>query len=318
MSDATVKKDFSLTEEELASFKKNGYIGPFTLYDEDEIKAIWKQVRRELINGDDSAYGFADKSVVGGMVNYDRHLDIENLSDHISRPEIVHRVRSILGDNLNCWRSEFFPKYKGDEGTDWHQAAVFAHSTGKPQVVWPEEELTDHLGGAINVWCAFTDATKANGCLQLMPGTQNTMFYDESKQIDYQEDRINNVVKNGVKRGFFGYDNRERQISADWSPDESQAFPVEMKAGQFLIFWSTLLHASLPHTSTQNDMRLGYVSRYVPTSVEIYPDSDEIIEHGGVASLERYGTVCVSGEDTFDHNKKAETDLKGRPLTPCE
>ncbi|OEF91350.1 chemotaxis protein CheX [Vibrio anguillarum] len=320
MSDALdfIVKDFSLTEEELASFKKNGFIGPFTLYEPEEMRSIWKKVRRQLADNSHSAYANADKELVGGMTNYDRHLDVETLGEHIFRPEIVHRIRSILGKDLNCWRSEFFPKYKGDEGTDWHQAAVFAHSDGRPQIIWPEEEVQDHLGGAINVWCAFTDATKANGCLQLMPGTQNTLFYDESKAINYDSSRINNVVKNGVKRGFFGYDNRERQVDENWTPDESKAFPVEMKAGQFIIFWSTLLHASLPHTSTQNDMRLGYVARYVPTSVKVYPDSDAIIEHGGKVELSRYGTVLVSGEDNYSHNNKAECDLHGRPFSVCK
>lgn len=233
-NDKVNTKDFSLSEEELASFHKNGFIGPFTLEEPGAIKETWKKVRRELLDDTNSAYGNTDKSIVGGMANYDRHLDIPTLADHICRPEIVHRVRSILGNNVNCWRTEFFPKYKGDEGTDWHQASMFAHANGRPQAIWPEG--SSHFGGAINVWCGFTDATKANGCLQLMPGTHNNMFYDESKPIEFDENKINNVVKNGLKRGFFGYDNRDRQIDKDWVPDEEKAFPVEMKAGQFLIF----------------------------------------------------------------------------------
>lgn len=58
-------------------------------------------------------------------------------------------------------------------------------------------------------------------------------------------------------------------------------------------------------------MRLGYVARYVPTDVKIYPDADEIVEHGGRVSLEKYGTVLVSGEDNYDFNRKAKVDLSG-------
>jgi len=43
-----------------------------------------------------------------------------------------------------------------------------------------------------------------------------------------------------------------------------------MNAGQFVIFWSTLMHSSYPNV-TKDKMRLGYASRYIPTSVRVYP-----------------------------------------------
>ena len=52
------------------------------------------------------------------------------------------------------------------------------------------------------------------------------------------------------KRGFFGYDYRELQIDPNWKPNEEDAVSMEMKAGQFIIFWSTLMHASHPHTGS--------------------------------------------------------------------
>src|SRR6266704_2445664 len=73
-------------------------------------------------------------------------------------PEIVHRVTSILGPDLLCWRTEFFPKYPGDEGTDWHQADTFANASGQPQICWPDDQK--EFGGTITVWTAFTEATE--------------------------------------------------------------------------------------------------------------------------------------------------------------
>ena len=86
--------------------------------------------------------------------------------------------------------------------------------------------------GTLTVWTAFTDSTIANGCMQLMPGTHKVMHYDESKVMEYNDDtKINQTEKNGIRRGFFGYDYRQLQKDPNWSPDESKAESMEMKAG---------------------------------------------------------------------------------------
>ena len=80
------------------------------------------------------------------------------------------------------------------------------------------------------------------------------------------------------------------------------------------MFWSTLMHASLPHDGSTDQMRLGFAGRYVPTAVRVYPDTDEIEEYGGKVSLERYGAVLVSGVDTYNHNRKVTTTTQGHPF----
>jgi non-haem Fe2+, alpha-ketoglutarate-dependent halogenase len=90
-----------------------------------------------------------------------------------------------------------------------------------------------------------------------------------------------------------------------------------MKKGQCVIFWSTLMHASLPNVSTDN-YRMGFATRYVPTKVRIYPDTDHIEEYGGQISLEKWSAVLVNGEDTFKHNKITTTTLKGTPIRPAQ
>jgi non-heme Fe2+,alpha-ketoglutarate-dependent halogenase len=234
------------------------------------------------------------------------------LAEHIARPEIVDRVSSILGPNVLCWRSEFFPKYPGDEGTDWHQADTFANASGTPQIVWPEAE---DFGGTITVWTAFSEASIDMGSLQFIPSTHRTMFYDETKRMHYDPDAINVREKEGgTKRGFFGYDYRQLQKDPDWKPDESKAVSMNMRAGQFVIFWSTLMHASHPHIGKTKNMRMGFVGRYVPTSVKVYPDTDVVTEYGGSISLENYGAVLVSGKNQYDYNRIATHTTRGKPF----
>lgn len=311
--EATGESGFALSPEELEFFRTNGYFGPFKVYEVEEAKALWKAERLRLM--DRSAAIYTDDRAQAGntnIANYDRHLDSDALADHVSRPEIVDRVRSVFGPDLLCWRTEFFPKYPGDEGTDWHQADTFANASGKPQIVWPDE-LKDY-GGTMTVWTAFTEVHTETACLQFIPGTHEQMFYDEDKKMSYNPEKINQANKKGIQRGFFGYDYRDLQIDPDWEPDEAQAVPMIMRPGEAIMFSSTLMHASYPHLGKTQEMRMAFASRYVPTCVKLYPDTDVIEEYGGSVPLDRYGAVLVSGTDTYGHNPIATKTTRGRPF----
>ncbi|HEX4954739.1 MAG TPA: chlorinating enzyme [Thermoanaerobaculia bacterium] len=313
MLDTLTQPKFSLSPAELAAFHRNGYLGPFTVYEVEEMKAHWRRQRLQLM--DRSAAVYQESVAQSGATNignYDRHLDCQFFADHICRPEIVDRVVSILGPDVLCWRTEFFPKYPGDEGTDWHQADTFANASGQPQIVWPDGH--EDFGGTITVWTAFTEANEDTACLQFIPGTHHTMFYDEQKEMHYRPESINQVEKDGIRRGFFGYDYRELQIDPDWKPDEDHAVSMVMRPGQAILFWSTLMHASHPHRGKTQEMRMGFAARYVPTRVHVYPDSEAIEEYGGTVRLDRYGAVVVAGEDRYRYNRIATATTRGYPF----
>ncbi|WP_030685873.1 chlorinating enzyme [Streptomyces sp. NRRL B-1347] len=318
MTSSPVRTEFSLSDEELAFFRKNGYIGPLTIYTPEEMDQMWKTVQRETLDRSHAAYPEVDKGVgAPNIFNYDRHLDVDLLARHVMNQRITDRVASILGPDLLCWRSEFFPKYPGDEGTDWHQADTFANASGKPQLLWPGESEDSFGAGTLTVWTAFTESNRENGCLQVIPGTQHQMNYDETKQMDYNEGRINSEVKDGVPRGFFGYDYRQLQKDPNWKPNEDDAVAFEMEKGQCIIFWSTLMHASLPNIATGKNYRMGFATRYVPTSVQIYPGTDHIEEYGGNISLDKWSAVLARGRDEYGHNKIATETLRGTKYLPA-
>jgi len=312
MTDGAIASSFALSAEEQETFWKQGFIGPFRVLDEDDMVGAWRTERLALIDRSNAIY--TENWAVSGntnISNYDRHMDNEFLADLITHPRITDRVASVLGPDVLCWRTEFFPKYPGDEGTDWHQADTFANASGKPQIVWPEDS---EFGGTITVWTAFTEATTSNGCLQFIPGSYTTMNYDETKVMAYRPDRINTETKDGIRRGFFGYDYRQLQVDPDFAADESLAVPIVMCPGEAVMFWSTLMHASYPHSGETDSMRLGFAARYVPTSTHIYPGTDVVEEYGGRVSLERYGAVLVSGENRYDHNRIATHTTTGHPF----
>lgn len=301
---------FTPSPEDMANFHELGYMGPFKVYEADEMRRLWRRERFRLMDRSHAVYEEGNAQAGNtNIANYDRHLDSTFLADHICRPEIVDRVATVLGPNVLCWRTEFFPKYPGDEGTDWHQADTFAFASGKPQILWPESEK--EFGGTITVWTAFTEAKENTGCLQFIPGTHRTMYYDESRGMHYLPDRINNEEKGGVNRGFYGYDYRELQVDSDWRPEEDRAVSIVMEPGEAVLFSSTLMHASKPHSAPGKEMRLGFAARYVPTSVAIYPDTEDVEEYGGMVSLRDYGAVLVAGTDTYTHNRKVTKTMRG-------
>jgi non-haem Fe2+, alpha-ketoglutarate-dependent halogenase len=312
MADTETEVSYALTDDEVEQFHRDGYYGPFDLYDPDDMERSLWAIRPKLIDSRLGVYN-QDKAMAGvtNLASYDRHLDVDFLAQHVTRPEIVDRVTSVLGPDVLCWRSEFFAKYPGDEGTDWHQTDNFANVGTQAQLRWPHDA---QFGGALTVWTAFTEATVENGCLQIVPGTHNVMYYDDDKIVPYDADIINKHTKHGVRRGFFGYDYRQFQKDPDWEPDESNAKSLVMRQGQAVMFWSTLMHASHPHEGKTKQMRLGYVARYVPTSVRVYPDMDRIAEFGGEASLERFGCVLVSGKDEYGHNRIVDRTIHGTPF----
>ena len=297
---------FALTPEQIELFERNGYFGPFEVYDPAETKERVRQIRIDLLDRSSAAYALEDQGKAAlSIANYDRHLDLKLLGEHICRPQIVHKLRSVIGDDLLCWRTEFFPKPPGAEGTPWHQNDTFSAASGHDQLVWPEElRKTKGRGGTITVWCAFTESTIENGCLKLMPGTQHMRYYDEKRGF-----------KSARPVAGFGYDFKEIQFDPSWKPDEDAAFKLVMRPGQCVMFWSTLLHGALPNKS--RTFRLGFAARYVPTDVKIYPETEMVEEFGSKISLDKWGAVLVSGEDRFGHNKVITKNLRGEPYPKC-
>jgi non-heme Fe2+,alpha-ketoglutarate-dependent halogenase len=301
----------ALTEEQREFFLREGYIGPFDAYEPEEIDALWKKARPQTFDSTHAVFPRGEGKQ-DPISSYDRHLDIGLLGQHVCHPKIVHKLKSVLGPDILCWRSEFFPKYPGDEGTDWHQGDTFAGlNGGKDSLVWPEGTAR---GGTVTVWTAFSDVTMDMGPFGVIPRTQHVMHYDEKKQATYSMEEKTGLVKNGVRRGFYGYDYRDLQIDPDWTPDESHAVYFTMKKGQFVIFWSTLVHGALPHLGQTQTPRLGYVARYVPTKVKVYPGSDSLTEFGRTVSLEKYGTVLVAGKDDYGHNRIRHDTTRGEPF----
>jgi non-haem Fe2+, alpha-ketoglutarate-dependent halogenase len=288
-----------LTDEQVKFFEENGFVGPFDLYPTVEAPLKWNQAKIEMVLSQNKPH---DSTII----NYDRHLDCNTLSEHVGRPEIVQKLRSLIGDDILCWKSNIFKKEPGESGTGWHQVETFVvgetTTSVTPSLKYTEE--SDNLTQELTVWTAFSPADRVHGCLQFIPGSHKKWYYDESKPM------TRNVESKS--HDFFGYDYSELRLDKDWDPNSETIVDMEMKPGQFVIFLAKCIHGSLANVS--DSTRLGYASRYVAPSVKVYENVDSLSEFGDTISLDYHGCVLVSGEDTYGYNRIYEKNLNGYPF----
>ena len=71
-----------------------------------------------------------------------------------SEPAIVDRIAALLGPNLDCFGTKFFPKLAGGTSTHWHQDNFYFGTT------------SDQI---ISCGIYLQDADLDNGCLQVVP-----------------------------------------------------------------------------------------------------------------------------------------------------
>jgi non-haem Fe2+, alpha-ketoglutarate-dependent halogenase len=289
-------------ETDRETFDERGFIGPFTLWEPEEMRAWWKVQRKALLDPANNA-----RKVFDNPVNYDRHLDIPGLSRLITQPEIVRRIQALIGPDILCWRTEFFPKNPGDSGTGWHQVETYAIGETSTGML----EATEHSPGIpmeLTVWVAFTEASKENGCLRLIPGSQRQWRYDEHAPMKWNGSARDN--------SFFGYNYADIKIDQDWDPDQEDVQDLEMRAGQFIIFTARCIHGSNPNVS--NRQRMGFSIRVVPTHVRVYGGMTGFDEFGHHFDLARHGCVLIAGQDEYKLNRMARENVWGEPFSPLE
>jgi chlorinating enzyme len=289
-------------ETDRKTFAEQGYIGPFTLWEPEEMTVWWKEQRKALLDPANN-----ERKAFDNPMNYDRHLDIPGLSRLITEPEIVRRMQAIIGSDIFCWRTEFFPKNPGDSGTGWHQVETYAiGETSKGML-----EATEHSPGVpmeLTAWVAFTEANRESACMKVIPGSHRQWRYDERAPMSW----------NGAKRdnAFFGYNYNDIKIDKDWDPDAQDVQYLEMQAGQFFIFTARCIHGSEPNTGRRQ--RMGFAIRVVPTHVKVYGGMTEFDEFGHHFSLDRHGCVLVAGKDEFGLNRVRDANAWSEPFVPVE
>ncbi|MCJ8273889.1 MAG: hypothetical protein MJK04_31385, partial [Psychrosphaera sp.] len=75
-------------------FEEKGFIGPFKVYEVEEAMQMINSIRKKNFNRDNILFD--------NDLNYDRHFDIPELTNHIGHPAIVEKLRAIMGRDVLC------------------------------------------------------------------------------------------------------------------------------------------------------------------------------------------------------------------------
>ena len=104
---------------------------------------------------------------------------------------------------------------------------------------------------AISTLTAFDDTDEENGCLWVIPGSHKQGQIDVSGRLTVESKAAGDDVSLEV-------------------PDEDQAIPVKLKAGDAVIFHCHLLHCSKGNYSATRDRRILFLRYADADALEVY------------------------------------------------
>ncbi len=139
-----------LTDEQLATFRRDGAVSPVALLSRDEVAEVCRRFDAlEETIGAEAQSRYRIKA----------HLPFPWLTELIHHPTLLDAIEDVMGPNLVVWGTSFFTKKARDPRfISWHQDSTYYG-------LEPPESVT--------AWIAFTDSTEASGCMRFIPGSHD-------------------------------------------------------------------------------------------------------------------------------------------------
>ena len=218
----------TLSANQVAQWKYDGFLSPFPLLDEAELEACRQGVARY-------------ETWLGSPINADAAMKWRSMvyllmpwAAKLARhPRILDKVEDLLGPDILIFTSTFFIKEPHSPTiAAWHQDSTYYG-------LEPKEEVT--------VWIALTEASEAAGCMEALS------FRGKPRQLRH----VSHAIMDSVNRGG--------QVITEPLDDGSPvAMPLE--PGWFSMHHGLCPHRSGPNTSSHR--RIGLGLNYIPTSIK--------------------------------------------------
>ncbi|MGS2619563.1 phytanoyl-CoA dioxygenase family protein [Micromonospora sp. LZ34] len=158
----------------------------------------------------------------------------------VSDDRLLDVAEVFLGPNIALFASHYICKPPfSNRPVLWHQDGAG----------WPLEPME-----VVTLWLAVDESTRENGCLRVLPGSQDHTFHPLRQRPD-----IDNVL------------GAESIVDID----ESRAVDLQLRPGDVEVHHPNILHASDGNTSPKR--RCGLTIRYIPTSTRIITDDPPFI-----------------------------------------
>jgi chlorinating enzyme len=233
-----------LTEDQVAAYRRDGYLSPLRAMDPNEMAVLRAQY---------DALCAREGGALSKRTNQKPHLLVTWLDELVRHPRILDAVEDVIGPNILCWASGFFPKPARTPGfVSWHQDSTY-WGLSSPDVV--------------TAWVAFEASTPISGCMRVIPGTQT-------------RDQV-------AHKDTFAADNllsRGQEIQVDVDPKD--AVDLVLQPGEFSLHHVRIIHGSEPNNADW--ARIGFTIRYVPTYVQQIGGRDSAMLVRGVDEFHNF------------------------------
>ena len=248
-----------LTKEQLDTFNEQGYL---------VLKGVIKpagleQMQAECMeawNKEKESFD-PNKSWLQNSLLVNIHHQAPTVRQYYFEGPLTDIATQIIGPNVKGATSQLTFKMKGNtKPFGWHQDNGYG-------------ELDPY--NALTTLSALDDTDRGNGCLWLIPGShkQGQIRVEQTEEQKKSQSEI--IVK----------------------ADDSKAIPMEMKAGDALIFNCWMLHKSDGNYSTDRDRRILFLRYADADAIEVYNNRKP-----------RLGKL-VKGETKFHEVEEFEHDL---------
>lgn len=183
--------------------------------------------------------------------NFKPHLLFPWVDEIVHAPAVLDAVEDLIGPDIRLFHLTVWPKDAGSGAyVSWHQDATYF-------ALDPICHVT--------AWVALTDAPVEAGCMEVVPGSHKL---GQLRHAEMQDP--NNLLSRG------------QALSVDVDRTRTAFMPV--KAGQFSLHHTHLVHNSRPNRS--NDRRIGLGISYIPT-------------HARCTAKNRVTAMLVRGQDRY-------------------
>lgn len=219
------KSNALISPEQAEFYNDNGYLLPdIPLFSKEKFERLFTIFEEHLANRGDLRPDEMNAP----------HLKDERLFEFLLADEVIDVVEPLIGPNIGLWSSGFICKEPmTGKPTPWHEDSAY----------W--DGRFNSFDGIVTIWLAIDEATKANGCMGVVPGTHRNGF------SEYEDMGTDHKIFN-------------RQIKGD-SINEDDVVWFELKKGTYSLHDSRIIHGA--NANTSNTRRTGYTMRYFNTDL---------------------------------------------------
>jgi phytanoyl-CoA hydroxylase len=225
------------SEEQVAFFRENGYVaGPRVLTDE-QVERLRRRID-DLVEGrvefpallmGEASERLKENLPSFKIVNLFRHDPV--FAEVHRNPAVSALAHSLLEGPVRVWEDQMILKkpFVKDAPLAWHQDYPYWDHVGPPDM--------------LTCWIALDDATVANGCMHVVPGSHRWGVCYEREEVDVKNPRW--LLEHAAVPG--------RQL---------EEVPCEVKAGHCHFHHCLTFHGS--YGNTTDNPRRSYILHLMP------------------------------------------------------